>query len=54
MDDLSNMYGLNDLVGAVMGWLTRIWNIYTVDAFLLTAFLGIWLLRRVVRLFNRL
>ena len=53
VDDLTNMYGLNDLFGAVLGYMTQLFNIYT-TTWILTGMLAIWLLRRVVRLFKRL
>ena len=53
MDDLSNMYGLNDFFGTVLATLTRIFNLYT-GVWILSMVLAIWLIRRVIRLFKRL
>lgn len=53
MDNLSNMYGLNDLFGTVLATLSHIFDLYT-GVWIFSGCLAIWLIRRVVRLFKRL
>ena len=53
MDDLSNMYGLNDLFGFVLAELNTLFNLYT-GVWIFSFFLALWLIKRVVRLFKRL
>lgn len=47
------MSDLNLIAGEVFSILTQIFNLYT-GTWLLTGFFVLWVIRRVVRLFNRL
>lgn len=44
---------LNLILGALFNYLTQIWNLYIAGG-ILTAILVLWLLRKVVRLFDKL
>lgn len=47
------MTDLNLIVGQIFATLTQVFNLYT-GTWLLTGFLVLWVIRRVVRLFNKL
>ena len=53
MDDLSNMYGLTDFFGSILGYLGKVFDLYS-TVWIFQMVLAVWLIRRVVRLFKRL